>query len=205
MHRKGCAFSTTSGHVLQKIKGGKLGAISDVYSSKIPDYQIKLDNIVTTLFNSVNDIHSSGYTNENPPQTNISFFSSYNAGDLKINKEILDNPSIIAASADGTPGNGDIAIQIADLNNQQLMSGNTLVENYSSLISEVGSDKASSDSLSSSSELVLQQLQNQKNSYTGVSLDEEMANVIKFQRSYDASAKLISVADEMLQSLLQMV
>lgn len=198
-------LSTASGHVLQKIKGGELGAISDVYSSKIPDYEEKLDNVITSLFKSVNSIHSSGYSNEDPPQTNINFFSSYEAGVLKINSEILDDPSKIAVSADGTPGNGDIALQIADLNNQQLINGSTLVESYSSLISDVGSDKASSDSLSSSSALVLQQLQTQKSSYSGVSLDEEMANVIKFQRSYDASAKLISIADEMLQTLLQMV
>ncbi|PJA99521.1 MAG: hypothetical protein CO127_10340, partial [Ignavibacteria bacterium CG_4_9_14_3_um_filter_36_18] len=45
----------------------------------------------------------------------------------------------------------------------------------------------------------------QKVSYSGVSIDEEMTNVIRFQRSYDAAAKLIKVADEMLQTLIQMV
>jgi len=198
-------LTTAAGHILQKIKGGELGAISDVYSSKIPDYLDKLDNIVSTLFNSVNGIHSKGYTNEIPPQTNINFFSSYEAGSLKINSEILDDPSKIAVSADGTTGNGDIALQIADLNNKQLINGSTLVDNYSSLITGVGNDKSSSDSLSYSSGLVLQQLDIQKSSVSGVSLDEEMSNVIKFQRSYDASAKLIAVADEMLQTLMQMV
>jgi flagellar hook-associated protein 1 FlgK len=48
-------------------------------------------------------------------------------------------------------------------------------------------------------------LELQKASYSGVSIDEEMANVIKFQRSYDASAKLISVADEMLETIINMV
>ncbi|GBD88106.1 flagellar hook-associated protein 1 [bacterium BMS3Abin03] len=198
-------LSTQQNHVLQQIKGGDLGALSDVYSKKIPDYLDKLDNIIDTFVNSVNDIHSTGYTIDNPPQTGVDFFSGYSNGVIQINNEILENPNKLAVSADGTSGNGDLAIQIANLNNQPLINGNTLVESYSSLISKVGNDKAASDNLSSSTELVLQQLQQQRASYSGVSLDEEMANIIKFQRSYDASAKLISVADEMLQTLLQMV
>ena len=198
-------LSTESGHVLQKIKGGKLGAIANIYSEKIPGYLENLDNIVNSLLTSVNKIHSTGYTIDAEPQTNINFFSGYEGGVLTINSEILDDPSKIAISVDGTAGNGDIALQIADLNNQPLLNGRTLVENYSSLISGVGSDKSSSDNLSSSSQLVLQQLETQKASYSGVSLDEEMANVIQFQRSYDASAKLIAIADEMIQTILQMV
>ena len=198
-------LSTTGNHLLQQIKGGEMGALADVYTNNIPGYLDKLDTIINTVFNSVNDIHSTGYTIDEPPQTGIDFFSSYENGVLKINKEILDDPNKIAVSADGTSGNGDLALQISDINNQPLINGNTIIESYSSLITKAGNDKATADNLSTSTELVLQQLKQQRSSYSGVSLDEEMANVIKFQRSYDASAKLISVADEMIQTLLQMV
>jgi flagellar hook-associated protein 1 len=198
-------LTTEKGAQLQSLTGGELGALSDVYTKKIPEYLDKLNTVVNTLFNSVNNIHSTGFTSNDPPQTGINFFSDYSNGVLRINNEILEDPNKIAVSADGTSGNGDLALQIADINNQPLINGNTLVESYSSLISKLGNDKASSDNLSASTALVLQQLQQQRSSYSGVSLDEEMANVIKFQRSYEASAKLISVADEMLQTLIQMV
>ncbi|MCH8033276.1 MAG: flagellar hook-associated protein FlgK [Bacteroidetes bacterium] len=198
-------LTTLQNHDLQQIKGGELGALSDVYSNKIPDYLEQVDNIINVLFNSVNQVHSTGYTINDPPVTGIDFFSNYSNGVLRVNNEILDDPNKIAVSADGTSGNGDIAVQIADINNQPLLNGNTIVESYSSLISKVGNEKATSDSLSASTELVLQQLKQQRASYSGVSLDEEMANIIRFQRSYEASAKLISVADEMLQTLLNMV
>jgi flagellar hook-associated protein 1 FlgK len=198
-------LSTLQDYKLPEIHGGEMGALADVYSGKIPDYINKLDDIITTLFNTVNEIHSSGYTIDDPPQTGLNFFSRYVDGKLQINSEILEDPDKMAVSADGTSGNGDLALQIADLNNQLVLNNNTFIESYSSLISKIGNDTAKSQNLSSSTELVLQQLESQRSSYSGVSIDEEMANVIKFQRSYDASAKLISVADQMLQTLLEMI
>ena len=59
--------------------------------------------------------------------------------------------------------------------------------------------------MANSYNLTIQQLQQQKASYSGVSVDEEMTNVIKYQQSYTASAKLISIADQMLQTLLNIV
>ncbi len=185
--------------------GGELHAISDTYSVKIPKYLNQLDSIVNTLFTSVNDAHKAGSTLDDPPQTGINFFDSYSNGNLKINKLILDDPNKIAASGDGTSGNGDIASQISDLQNQKLFSGVTITDSYASLVSGLGSDTQTADSSAQSYSLVVSQLQNQKSSISGVSVDEEMTNIITFQRAYDASAKLITVADQMLQTLIEMV
>jgi flagellar hook-associated protein 1 FlgK len=73
------------------------------------------------------------------------------------------------------------------------------------LVSSIAYEKVLQDQNSESFDLVVSQLQEQKSNYSGVSLDEEMTDVIKFQRSYEASAKLINIADEMLQTLLNMV
>ena len=61
------------------------------------------------------------------------------------------------------------------------------------------------DQLAKAGSLVLQQLNNQKDSFSAVSVDEEMLNVIKFQKAYEASAKLIRTADEMLDTLMTLV
>ncbi len=80
-----------------------------------------------------------------------------------------------------------------------------MLDNYSSLVSQIGTDAKSASNTANSYNLVVQQLKQQQASYSGVSVDEEMTNVIQYQKSYTASAKLITVADQMLQTLLNMV
>ena len=201
----GLILTTSDGNSVANIRGGTLFATMDTYSNTIPKYQNDLDNVMNTLVESVNNIHSRGYTNTGSPETGINFFDSYKDGVLKINDKILSNNNYLAVSSDGTSGNGDIAVSIAGLSNQALINGSTISDSYSNLVSSIGNDKNTSDQQANSGQLILQQLQDQKNSYSGVSIDEEMTNVITYQRSYDASAKLITVADQMLQTVLDLV
>ena len=187
------------------LNGGELNALSQVYSQKIPSYQSKLDEVINKLVESVNQVHSTGYSNTNPPETGINFFEGYVNGVLKINQEIVADPNKIAASADGTEGNGDIALSIAQLTDAELINGSTLLESYSSLVNGLGNDSMLQQNYAQANNLVLSQLEQQQASQSGVSLDEEMTNVLAFQRSYEASAKLIKVADEILETILQMV
>jgi len=187
------------------LTGGELYAVTDLYSKGLPSYTDKIDSIMNALTDAVNQAHVKGFSNTEPKQTGVNFFESYKEGVLKINQDILLDPNKIALSKDGTGGNGDIATTIADLRSSKLLNGTTLADAYGSLISEIGSQKQSSDQMVQSNQLILQQLDQQKSSISGVSIDEEMTNVIKFQRSYEASAKMIKVADEMLQTILNMV
>ncbi len=198
-------LTTSESNLDVNIIGGELHALSDVYSNKIPEYLSKLDEVVQKLFESVNALHSSGHTLTDPPQTNINFFESFTNGVLTINNDIINNPNLIAASEDGTSGNGGIALQISELMNQNILNGSTLGDIYGNLVSQLGNEQLSATQSAESSLLILEQLDMQRASYSGVSIDEEMTNVIKFQRSYDASAKLIKVADEMLETLINMV
>jgi len=188
-----------------QLNGGTLSSMMDVYSNSIPEYQTKLDDYVNALVTSVNNLHTKGSTLDTPPQTGIKFFDDYKSGKLQVNSQIINNPNKIAISADGTSGNGTIAQSIADLSSANILNGTTLSNNYSNMISQLGTETLTAQQNADSGNLILQQLEQQKASYSGVSVDEEMTNVIKFQRSYDASAKLIKVADDMLQTLLNMV
>jgi flagellar hook-associated protein 1 FlgK len=199
------SIATKDGSTAANINGGELFAVTDVYSNQIPKHQAKLDSVINTLVESVNNIHVTGYSITNPPGTGVNFFEGYENGVLKINADILDDPNNIAVSSDGTDGNGDIAVLIAGLNGSKVLGGSTLAESYSTLVSEIGNNKLSADQLAESSRLVLQQLETQKASNSGVSIDEEMTNMLMYQRSYDASAKMIRVADEMLQTILSLV
>jgi flagellar hook-associated protein 1 FlgK len=195
----------SNGNSTITLNGGSAFALQDVYNNVIPSYQSGLDSYVNSLMTAVNKIHSQGYTLDNPPQTGENFFDSYTGGVLKINSQIMNNPSKIAVSADGTQGNGDLAVNIANIATAQDSSGATIQDNYSTLITKIASDTQNASNSADSYNTILQQLQNQKSSYAGVSTDEELTNVIKYQNAYNAAAKMISIANEMLQTLINTV
>lgn len=195
----------TDGNNNLALNGGELFALTDLYSKDITDYLNRIDNIAQQLVTSVNAIHSTGFTNHSTPQTGINFFTSYSAGKLEINSQLLDDPNYVAISGNGQSGNGEIALQLADLAKTKVINNQSIGDYYNAFVSEVGMNKQINDQGMESNKLVIDQLEVQKASYSGVSLDEEMTNVIKFQRAYDASARLVRVADEMLQSLLNMM
>lgn len=196
--------SKTGGNVVA-LNSGELGALTNIFSNKIPEYQNKLDAVIGQLVTSVNGIHTNGFTLDDPPQTAYDFFSGYINGELKIADEILADRNKIAVSGDGTNGNGDLAIQIFELNDAKILNGSTLRDEYFSFVSQIGSDKQNADRSVEASGIVLSQLENQRASFSAVSVDEEMLDVIRFQKAYSASAKLIQMANEMLDTLINIV
>lgn len=203
-----------NGYLSMKMKGGtnsviltdgEMNALSSVYSSKVTSYQQKLDKIVNTIVNEVNKIHKTGYSKTIPPQTGLNFFEEYKDGVLRINQLLVKDPNLIAISSDGTLGNGDLALKISEIIDKKLIDNSTIMEYYTTLINEIGNDGLLNKNLSEANQLVLDQLEQQKQISSGVSLDEEMTNILQFQRSYEASAKLIKVSDELLRTILELV
>jgi flagellar hook-associated protein 1 FlgK len=88
-----------------------------------------------------------------------------------------------------------------------LLNGNTVsvTQFYGNFVSSIGSTVNASNNTMNAQDLVLSQLESQRESISGVSLDEEMTNLIKYQRSYDAAARIVNVANEMYQTILDMV
>jgi flagellar hook-associated protein 1 FlgK len=198
-------IQSSNGTALSSLSGGEIIALTDTYNNKIPEYQSSLDSFANRLMTSVNSLHNTGYSITNSTTSGANFFDSYSDGTLNINQDLVNDPNKIAISTDGTASNGDIATSIADLLNQKDSSGNTIVDNYTTLISNIGSDVQYATNQADSYKTLLTQLNTQKSSYSGVSLDEEMTNVIQYQRSYEACAKVLSTANEMLKTLLTMV
>ena len=186
-----------------QLNGGEIYAVTDVYSNALSGYMGTLDTIANSLLENVNKVHQTGTNLKG--ETGVDFFSYYNDGVLQINDKIVKDVNNIAASADGTTGNGSTATQIAALKDAKNLDGKSIIDSYTNFVSGIGSDSALATQNTDANKLVLNQLQNQRSSYSGVSLDEEMTNVIRFQRSYTASAKLVKVADDMIQALINMV
>ncbi|MFH0734173.1 MAG: flagellar hook-associated protein FlgK [bacterium] len=198
-------IKTADGNTALNLSGGELYSLQKSYNTDIKSYQTQLDSVLNSVYDEVNNLHTTGYTTTDPPETGIKFFESYQNGILVLNNDIVDDVNKIAVSADGSDGNNEIASKIASLKTKKLANGLTMSDNYSNLVSSIGYEKVLQDQNAESFDLVLSQLQEQKSNYSGVSLDEEMVDVLKFQRSYDASAKLIRIADELLNTLLNMV
>lgn len=199
------AGNTTN--ITADISGGKLKGYLEVRDGVIVDYINRLDTLAQTLMTDVNTAHQSGFALDG--STGRVFFAGTGAADLEVNPNIAGNPVLVAAAADAltVPGDNRKAIEIANLQYQLVMSANTVTYNdyYSSLVRDAGNEVLISDAYYNHQSNMLAQLENQRESVSGVSLDEEMINLIKFQNAYTAAAKLITTADEMMQTVLQMV
>lgn len=120
---------------------------------------------------------------------------------------IADRQKIAAASSNtALPGDNSNALLIAQLSQNAIanLGGATFSSYYGGLVSTIGSmSRAASDSFTFDDNL-LSELNTKRESLSGVSLDEEAANLIRFQRLFEAGAKMIQVTDELLQTLLNL-
>ncbi|AEA33287.1 flagellar hook-associated protein FlgK [Hippea maritima] len=135
------------------------------------------------------------------------FFTGHNSSDIDVNRIVQNDPSKIAAGKTLNPGDSSNAQTIAQVQLNKVMVNNTqtIDEYYNAFLGSIGSTKQRFDEIYKAKEAVYQQLKTTQQSLEGVSLDEEAANLIKFQRAYQANAKFISVVDDMTQTLINMV
>jgi flagellar hook-associated protein 1 FlgK len=110
----------------------------------------------------------------------------------------ITDASLLAASSDGTPGsNGNLA-NLSAVADTALANGQTPIDSYSSLVAQVGSDTSNASADADSSNLILQQLNDENGSISGVSLNEEASNLIQYQTAYQSAAKVVSTINLML-------
>jgi flagellar hook-associated protein 1 FlgK len=116
----------------------------------------------------------------------------------------ITDPALLAAGSDGTSGsNGNLA-NLSAVANQTVSNGMTPGEGYGNLVFQVGMDISNSTSDLNASNAMLQQLQQQQQSVSGVSLDEEASNLLLYQRAYQAAAEAISTVNQMLETAINM-
>jgi flagellar hook-associated protein 1 FlgK len=199
-------------NISNEITGGKLKGWLEVRDVVITDQLNRLDTLAQTLMTEVNNLHQSGF-DLNGVAGLVYFDGTGTAADIEVNAIIVGDSDRIAAASEPPgllltfPGDNRNAIEIANLQHQLVMSGNTATFNdyYSSLVRDVGNEVLKSDTYYTHQSEMVAQLDNYRESISGVSLDEEMINLIKFQNAYAAAAKLVSTADELMQTVIQMI
>jgi flagellar hook-associated protein 1 FlgK len=137
------------------------------------------------------------------------FLDGSDASDIAVCSTIQSDVNKIAAAIDHTalPGDNRNALAIADLQYQTVMAGGTTTfgGHYDSLIGVVGNATSEAGKNTDYQTSLVEQLQNRREKVSGVSLDEEMTNLMKFQHAYEASAQMIKVVDEMLDTIIGLV
>jgi flagellar hook-associated protein 1 FlgK len=193
-------------NITSNISGGELKGWIESRDVVLDDYMTQLDALANGIMTDVNTAHAAGFDlNGN---AGADFFTGAGAVDMAVSSAIVADSDLIAAAAagEGLPGGNGNAIAIANLQHSASMpGGSTFGQYYSSLAGKVGSDVQAADFNSDHQSTMVQNLENYRQQVSGVSLDEEMINLVKFQHAYNAAAKLITTADEMLTSLMAIV
>lgn len=184
---------------------GQLRGLTVSRDEIIPGFRQQLDELARALITEVNALHRTGYGQNNA--TGYDFFDTQftDAGRIRINQQIALDPSLIAtASAVESPGDKSLALAINDLRNKKVLNGNSITINdfYNSLIGKLGVETNEARSTTSNYVLLVNQIDNARMSVQGVSLDEEMANLIQAQHAYDAAARVITTIDQALDTVI---
>jgi flagellar hook-associated protein 1 FlgK len=171
--------------------GGKLGALIDLQSSTGPiaSYQTDLASFAQSLADSVNGAYSATGTN----------FFTFGTGASGLPEIALNEPAINVATLSGGiggPSDNSIALGVTAL------AGGAADSSYRQLVTRMGNEVAQANRQQSTAQTLTDNLSGRRDSVSGVSLDEEMTNIIRFQRAYQASARAMSTTDEMLDTLI---
>lgn len=177
------------------------GTYTDMLSS--------LDKMAFNFAKAFNKAHAAGedlVEDENADSFfNITDKEFATAASITVNEAIMENPELIAASANGDAGNGENASDMADVFDTSLadLGVSTSTRSfYESLIGGMGVRAQEANRMVENTNILKSQVENQRMSVSSVSLDEEMANLIRFQHAYNAAARSLTAVDELLDRII---
>ena len=192
-----------------QIGGGEIGGYLQLRDELIPGYLTTLDEMAIDIVNKVNLAHAAGAGLDGT--TGIDFFDPVTipllpsdpppARSIKVSDIIVADPDkIAAAAAGGGVGDNKNAILLGEIGINARYG-----ETYAALIYRVGTDQAAAQKDGDNQQSILNQLLSQRNSENGVSLNEEAINLIKYQRAYQASSRIVSVLNALSAEVLNFV
>lgn len=188
------------------VRSGELGGMLAVHNDDIPDLLSRLDTLAVALADTVNAIHQTGYNLDGT--TGLAFFSTTTegAGSIAVNSAIVSDPELIATSDTlGESGNGNVAKELADLADNEVIGNQTLGEYYRSLVGTLGNRIQETGFLKANQDKIVNNLENQRQSISGVSMEEEMTRMVQLEQAFTAASRLVSTADELTQTILQLL
>jgi flagellar hook-associated protein 1 len=195
-------------NITRQITGGQLGGMLEVRDQFINEMREKMDEMAFSFTDEVNKAHMAGFDRYNQPGGELFEQQGEIKGSaerIKLSDRVIEDPGRIVAGADpNAPGDNRVANIISSLQYQQVMNNNqsTFDDHYNNVVGQVGVTANRANSELGAQKDIVGQLKNIRESISGVSLDEETAKMIEYQKMFDASARLIRTTDEMMETVL---
>lgn len=196
--------------ITDQFKRGGIGGAIDVRDNIVTDIKNHFEVLSYTISNEVNKAHMEGFDRNGKP--GLMLFENPQDGqfgieNFKLNKLIHDDISLIAAAAKpNSVGDNTTANVIHSLQFKPLMSDGqyTFDDYYNAKVGQVGALIQRENSAFDTQKNIVDQLKNTREGISGVNLDEEAAKMIEYQKSFEASARIIKMADEMFDTVLSL-
>ncbi|MBA4385191.1 MAG: flagellar hook-associated protein FlgK, partial [Anaerolinea sp.] len=181
---------------------GELAGVIEARDTIFEDQRTGLNNLSMMLKEQVNAIHFNGFGLDGFNQRD--FFTGDDAGHFAVNEVLEDVSKIALSSASTEPGNNEVGRAIFKLRTTGTMNSDTMTfsQYYNDQVSKLGLTVQRAKTNARDRNLVAEALVSQRESVTGVSLNEEAANIAKAQKAYEAAARVISIIDEMLNTVI---
>jgi flagellar hook-associated protein 1 FlgK len=184
---------------------GQMKGLTEIRDTYIPSYRTSLNDLAQGLMATINPLHAAGYAYNAAAPSGEAFFSGTGLQDMAVNPTLVGNPAGLAVATNpSAPGDGTNALAIAQQQNALTMSGGTLTLDsfYQSFVAQIGLDSQSQTQSQSNQTAVVQSLTTQQQSISGVNLDEEMSNLMKYQEAYNAAARIITTMDDLVNTII---
>jgi flagellar hook-associated protein 1 FlgK len=197
------ANSVTVDSVHDAATSGELKGLFEVRDELLVEYNEDLDVFAQAMIDGVNSLHAQGYDLNG--EHGLPFFVGTGAADIDINPEIEGDILKLAASStlEGIPGDGSNALAISNLRNTANATlGSGFNDYYRNIISRLGVETNEASRMCENQQALFGQLEQRKQSISGVSIDEEMAHMVEFQHAYEAAARFLTTMDGLLDTLI---
>lgn len=187
-----------------KLSTGRLQGLLTSRDVQITGVRDKLDAVAAKLIDEVNGLHTQGRT---PRSSGLVFFTGTSMHTIEVNSELAGDSSLVATGTTEEVGDNTLALAIANLANVSASGDGerTVSDSYRALLTDVASSRSSFEFLVENQQNVVASLQTKMASISGVSLDEEGANMVRYQNSYNAAARVITTVQQMYEALFNMI
>jgi flagellar hook-associated protein 1 FlgK len=187
------------------LAGGSIQGTIDARDGTLATLQNNVSTLASNLITQVNTVHGGGYSLTG--STGADFFSGTDAATITVNAALVNNPSLVQASGDATAtGDNSVALSLAQLDDttQSGLNDESFSDYYSQSVAELGNALSTANTQVTDQTSVSTMLATQRSSISGVSVDEEMTNLMGFQRAYEASAQLVTTINTLMGDTLAM-
>ena len=199
------SMQSLNGGVAVPMGSGSIQGMIDARDTDLKALRDGLDQLASTMMSSFNAAHAGGVGLDG--STGRAFFTGTSAADIAVNASLVGHPERVQlSSASGASADNSVVLAMANLADakQTSLGGLTFAQSYSRTVTDLGERLASTNARLEDHQTVQGLLTRQRESVSGVSLDEEMTDMIKYQKAYQASARIISMVDQMLDEVINM-